>query len=353
MTRTGKAERTARLTDLYRDMARIRAFEIAIASLWEKGLISGEMHLGTGEEAVVAGVMAHLGEDDALAADHRSTPPFLLHGVDPVAILRELLGRPDGLCEGYGGHMHLFSKEHLAASSGIVGASGPAGAGLALAAKRLRPGTVAVAFFGEGAANQGALLETMNLAVAWQLPLLLVCKDNTWSITTRSSDVTGGELPARAASFGLRTEVVDGLDPLEVSDSTARLILRIRRGHGPVFLHAKCSRLDGHFLGDMMVRTATEVSVEGAGIMAGITRATLTPSGTSVGGRAAAVRDLLVLLARVRGDAKGGKRDPLALTSGRLRKAGVDVDAIEDETAREVANLVATALEPAPGSEAS
>lgn len=113
---------------LYRRMLRSRVFEEAVVSLWHEGSVPGEMHCGLGEEGVVAGVVDHLRDGDALALDHRGTPPLLMRGVDPVALLREILGRPDGLCRGMGGHMHLFAPELLAASSGIVGASGPAGA---------------------------------------------------------------------------------------------------------------------------------------------------------------------------------------------------------------------------------
>ncbi|MEJ2267197.1 MAG: thiamine pyrophosphate-dependent enzyme, partial [Anaerolineales bacterium] len=156
----------ADLWDLYRQMLRSRLFEQSVQELWEAGKISGEMHMGIGEEAIVAGVVCQLQEGDAMALDHRGTPPLIMRGVDPVLLLRELLGRPDGLCRGMGGHMHLFSRKHLAASSGIVGASGPAGVGFALAAEYLRPGNVAVAFFGEGSVNQGMMMEAMNLAAA-------------------------------------------------------------------------------------------------------------------------------------------------------------------------------------------
>lgn len=106
-------------------MLKSRLFEEAVTQLWKEGLISGEMHLGTGEEAIVAGIVSQLRTGDSMALDHRSTPPLLMRGLDPVLILRELLGRPEGLCSGRGGHMHLFSRDHLAASSGIVGATGP------------------------------------------------------------------------------------------------------------------------------------------------------------------------------------------------------------------------------------
>jgi TPP-dependent pyruvate/acetoin dehydrogenase alpha subunit len=122
------------LWELYALMLKSRLFEEAIAALWHDGSISGEMHLGTGEEAIIAGVVAHLREGDAMALDHRGTAAMLMRGVNPKLILNELLGHPGGLCGGMGGHMHLFSKEHLAASSGIVGAEGPVAAGFALSA---------------------------------------------------------------------------------------------------------------------------------------------------------------------------------------------------------------------------
>ena len=152
------------LWSLYALMKRSRQFEGAVTQLWKDGLISGEMHLGTGEEAILAGVVPQLCPGDAMAVDHRGSAAFLLRGVDPVLLLREMLGRDDGLCGGRGGHMHLYSKEHLAASSGIVGAEGPTAVGFALAAQYLRPGTITVAFFGEGAMNQGMLMESINLA---------------------------------------------------------------------------------------------------------------------------------------------------------------------------------------------
>ena len=153
------------LWKLYRMMLKLRRVEERVKSLWEAGLISGEMHLGTGEEAVIVGIVDHLLEGDALALDHRSTPALIARGVDPVLIFKELLGKSDGLCGGRGGHMHLFSPKHLAASSGIVGSAGPLAVGFALAEQLLRPKSITVAFFGEGALNQGMLLESLNLAV--------------------------------------------------------------------------------------------------------------------------------------------------------------------------------------------
>ena len=188
---------------LYREMLRSRQFEEAVRQLWSRGLISGEMHLGVGEEAIAAGTVCQLQGGDALALDHRGTPPLVMRGVGLVPLLQEFLGCDDGLCHGSGGHMHLFAPEYLAVSSGIVGAAAPTAVGLALSAQHLRPGKIAIAYFGEGAMNQGMVMEAMNLAVVWRLPVIFVCKDNNWSITTHSSDVIGGNLLERARSFGM------------------------------------------------------------------------------------------------------------------------------------------------------
>ena len=124
------------LWDLYKWMLKSRLFEEAVLQLWNEGKISGEMHLAIGEEAIAAGINAHLQEGDALALDHRGTPALMMRGIDPLLLLKEFLGHTDGLCGGMGGHMHLFSAEHLAASSGIVGESAPAALGFAISARK-------------------------------------------------------------------------------------------------------------------------------------------------------------------------------------------------------------------------
>jgi acetoin:2,6-dichlorophenolindophenol oxidoreductase subunit alpha len=239
---------------LYTLMKKSRLFEEAVAQLWQGGLISGEMHLGTGEEAIIAGIVSQLVPGDAMAVDHRGTAAFLMRGIDPVALLREMLGREDGLCGGRGGHMHLYSKEHLAASSGIVGAAGPRAVGFALAAQTLRPATVAIAFFGEGAMNQGMLLESLNLAAVWNLPVIFVCKDDGWAITTQSQEAIRGDMGDRVRGLGVNYMAVDGFDVEAVWSAGNQAIARARTGGGPTFLHATCVHLDGHFLGYELLR---------------------------------------------------------------------------------------------------
>jgi len=331
------------IAELYQGMARARAFEVLIGELWNEGRISGEMHLATGEEAVAAAVTAHLREGDAVALDHRPTAILLLLGVDPVAMVRELLGREDGLCKGCGGHMHMFSRPHLAASSGIVGAAGPLGAGFALAAKRLRAGSVALAFFGEGAVNQGMLLESFNLAAAWNLPLVFVCKDNGWAITTRSESVTGGDLEQRMRGFGLHWLDADGLDAEALHAAAGEAIDRARAGHGPSFLRCRVSRLDGHFLGDQLVGAARRPLTDGRETLTRTTRAALTRGGGGLAERARSVGRMLQLMGRVRGDKQGGTGDPLLRAQETLRDEGGDPEAVDRAAAEEMAEILARA----------
>lgn len=317
---------------LYRSMRRIHAFEEAVRALWQQGRISGEMHLCRGEEALAAGVMAHHREGDAVSCDHRPHGQFVARGVPLIDVLAELLGHERGLCAGRGGHMHLFSKPHLIATTGIVGAPAPIGAGFALALKRMAPGAVAFTFNGDGATNQGLFLETLNLASVWRLPLLLVCKDNRWAVTTWSKDVTAGDQVTRARAFGVHAESVDGMDASAVWHATERLLAHVRSGRGPALLHARCTRLDGHFLGDRMVRAARDL---GEGAEMG--RSVVDNVTARRGGR---VRDRLRALARMgrsvvrlkRG--LGSKNDPTRLPAGTLglgddvrRRIDAEVDA--------------------------
>jgi pyruvate dehydrogenase E1 component alpha subunit len=241
-----------------------------------------------------------------------------MRGVPLVAILLELLGQPEGLCRGMGGHMHLFSPEHLAASSGIVGASGPAAVGFALAGRHLQPGAVSVAFFGEGAMNEGMLMEALNLAVAWHLPVLFVCKDNTWAITTRSPAVTGGDLTSRAQAFGMAAFEVDGFDVAAVWRTTHRWMKHAREGGGPAFLRARCAHLEGHFLGDPMLRLARQPSGDTLAQMSAMLRSMMRLKGAPFGERVASARSLLATLQAARLDHDGTSADPVLMTRGQL-----------------------------------
>lgn len=297
---------------LYERMLRSRFFEDAVETLWHQGRISGEMHLGTGEEAVAAGVVTQLGDGDAMALDHRGTPPLLMRGVDPAALLKEYLGRSDGLCGGCGGHMHLFSREILTASSGIVGSSGPAAAGFALAARHLRPRSIAVAFFGEGAMNQGMLMESMNLAAAWTLPVLFVCKDDRWSITTQSESMTGGTMEERVRGLGLRHFTCDGRDVLDCARRAGEAVAHVRSGDGPAFLHAPCVHLEGHFLGYQLLRLARDPLQEMPAVAGGLTRALFSRGGARGGARLAGLGSVMqVMRQTLRDPRRADTNDPV------------------------------------------
>jgi TPP-dependent pyruvate/acetoin dehydrogenase alpha subunit len=334
---------------LYALMLKSRLFEEAIAKLWHDGLISGEMHLGTGEEAIIAGVVAHLREGDAMALDHRGTAALLMRGVDPALILRELLGYPDGLCGGMGGHMHLFSKAHLAASSGIVGAEGPAAVGFALSAQYLRPGAIAVAFFGEGAMNQGMLMESMNLASAWNLPVLFVCKDDGWAITTQSESVTGGDFIERARGLGVQAVEVDGRDVSEVWKACYSATQRARSGQGPTFLHARCVHFEGHFLGFQLIRMVRDPFREMPKVVIPLTQAFLHPRGAALSERLAGLRKVLEsVLATLRDPRRDCANDPVRRARTALHMDEVRLQELENQVKEEVNTTLASALVEVP-----
>ncbi len=330
---------------LYALMLKSRLFEEAIAHLWHDGSISGEMHLGTGEEAIIAGVVSQLREGDAMALDHRGTAALLMRGVDPVVILRELLGYPDGLCGGMGGHMHLFCKEHLAASSGIVGAEGPTAVGFALAAQYSRPGTVAIAFFGDGAMNQGMLMESMNLASVWKLPVLFVCKDDGWAITTQSNQVTGGDLGERARGLGIPAVEVDGVDVSEVWEASNSAIERARSSQGPTFLHARCVHLEGHFLGFQLIRIVRDPLREMPKIAIPLTQSFLCPGGAGLRERLTGLKTVLAaVLSTLRDPRRHSANDPVRRTRTALQSDQAHLQELEDQIEKEISSILASAL---------
>ncbi len=329
---------------LYRKMLTCRRIEEAIAGLWHEGLISGEMHLGIGEEAINAGVLDHLGDGDAVALDHRGTAGMLLMGVEAAAIIKECMGVEDGLCGGMGGHMHMFSKDHLAASSGIVGSSGPAACGFALAAQHLRPEKVAVAFFGEGAMNQGMLMESMNLAAAWDLPVLFVCRDNGTAITTSSASVTGGSLEERARGLGVPAKSINGVDAEAVWNEAAGMLDRVRSGRGPSFLRATCLRPQGHFLGDPLIRMVHKPFSEMMPRTGPLVSSAISSGGASIQQRMASLSKIMAMIGRAARTQLGNTHDPVLRMRKKLQITSVELAGLENEVERNVKNAVENAL---------
>ncbi|HQR79613.1 MAG TPA: thiamine pyrophosphate-dependent dehydrogenase E1 component subunit alpha [Actinomycetota bacterium] len=317
-------------TRAYRMMTRMRLVDEALTQAWADGLVPGEYHSGIGEEGINAGVILHLDDRDAMALDHRNTAGFIARGADPQALMLEVLGTDQGMNAGMAGHMHLLDPDLRTAADGIVGASGPLAVGNAIASTMLAPGSVAVAMHGEAAMNQGMLMEAYNLAVAWKLPVLFVCKDNKWSITTYTPEVTGGTPVERARAFGLAVETVRGNRVEDVHAAAGVLLQRAREGKGPGFLHATCHRPGGHFEGDGLVRLlktpGTMAAAWGPGLVGGVT----ADEGGSAGNRAAGMAEISKRGAQAARDwTLGARLDPLRAARP-LLDAGV-VDQIEAE----------------------
>ncbi len=329
---------------LYEMMYRSRIFEEAAARLWHEGKIYGEMHLGIGEEALMAGIMVHLKAGDSLSLDHRGTPPLVMRGIDPVTLLLEFLGHEKGLCGGNGGHMHLFSKDLNAASSGIVGAAGPSAAGFALSFQYRKVDNIAVAFFGEGALNQGMLMESMNLASAWNLPVLFVCKDNDWAITTVSEEVSGGTPCQRARGFGLECEEVDGLDAESVARTAGSAIDRIRHTDKPFFLHGHCVHTEGHFLGDPLLRVHKTPVKTMSKLTGPLVKSVASIKGAGLPDRGESLGSVLSLITRSRDQMKK-KYDPVEKLRKRLEPDKKRLEDLEKGVKNDTASAVSRALE--------
>lgn len=245
----------------YRRMRTIREFEDAVHAEFSAGNIPGFVHLYAGEEASGVGVCMHLDDRDAIASTHRGHGHCIAKGCDLDGMMHEIFGRKDGLCGGKGGSMHIadLSKGMLGAN-GIVGAGAPLVCGAALSAKTLKTGGVGVCFYGDGASNQGAVLESYNLAKIWNLPMIFVAEDNGYAESTASSWSVGGSQVGRGEGFGIPSRQVNGSDFFEVFEAAGEAIERARSGGGPSLLHVKLNRFYGHFEGDAMTyRVAGEV----------------------------------------------------------------------------------------------
>jgi TPP-dependent pyruvate/acetoin dehydrogenase alpha subunit len=257
----------ARLTALYRTMARIRAFEEATDAAVREGLVKGAAHLSIGQEAIAAGVCINLRREDLITSTHRGHGHTIAKGADPVAMMCELFGREGGTCHGKGGSMHIadFTVGMLGAN-GVVAAGLPIAVGAAHAVKLAGDGRIAVCFFGDGATNRGPFLEALNWAKVYELPVLFVCEDNKYSATTHTADLSAGPGPlARAKSLGVDGVTVDGNDVEAIDTTTAAMVERIRAGGGPQFLHADTYRIRGHTATDTAAyRKAEEVAAHAA-----------------------------------------------------------------------------------------
>jgi len=249
------------LLDLYRMLVRIRTFEERVGEMYyeEKlpafdiaaGPIPGEMHLYSGQEAVATGVCAHLRPDDPVTSTHRPHGHLIAKGVDLKKMMAEIFGKKTGLCQGKGGHMHLFDPDLHFGCGGIIGGGIPHAVGAALTIKKRGEDRVAVSFFGDGAANIGAFHESVNLAALWKLPVVFVVEDNLYAISVPKTASTAVHSNAeRGAAYGIPGVQVDGQDAVAVYEAAKEAVDRARRGEGPSLIEALCYRYRGHFEGD-------------------------------------------------------------------------------------------------------
>lgn len=251
------------LLQLYRDMLMIRRFEEKAGQLYGMGLIAGFCHLYIGQEAVVVGMRAAMQEGDQMITGYRDHGHMLACGMEARGVMAELTGRSGGYSRGKGGSMHMFSTEKkFYGGHGIVGAQVPLGAGLGFANKYLGNGAVSTAYFGDGAANQGQVYETFNMAELWDLPVVFVIENNQYAMGTsveRASAQT--ELYKRGISFGIEGVQVDGMDVLAVKAAGEAAIKHARDGKGPMILEMKTYRYRGHSMSDpAKYRTRDEVN---------------------------------------------------------------------------------------------
>ncbi len=248
---------------MFLTMLLIRAFDEAAGQARRDGKLRGSVHEYTGQEAIATGVCANLQPADYISSYHRGHGHCIAKGADPVAMMNEVYGKAGGVCGGKGGSMHVADF-----SRGILGANGVVADGVTIAvgagqAVKLRgENRVVVAFFGDGALNRGPMLEALNWARVYDLPVVFVCEDNAYSDRTRTASVTGGPgILARAAAFGIPAETIDGNDLHAVDAAAGQFIHAARAGRGPQFLHAKTYRWRGHLALDKgLYRDPAEVA---------------------------------------------------------------------------------------------
>lgn len=248
--------------DLYRRMLLIRQFELRAINERKSGLIPGFIHACIGQEATAVGACAALNPDDAITSTHRGHGHLIAKGGDPKYMMAELAARSDGYCGGKGGSLHMTDFDlGILGANGIVAGGIPVAVGAALAFQMRGEERVALAFFGDGAVNEGAFHEAANLAGLWKLPVIFFCENNLYGEgTPQHKQAPVPDLSIRAASYGFPGLIVDGNDVLAVYEATSQAAARARAGDGPTFVEGKTYRHRGHYEGDPMVyRTREEL----------------------------------------------------------------------------------------------
>jgi TPP-dependent pyruvate/acetoin dehydrogenase alpha subunit len=243
------------LLNLYREMLRIRLFDLKAAELFAQGRMAGNIHTYVGQEAVAVGACQALEPGDFIASTHRGHGHCLAKGGRADTMMAELFGKATGYCRGKGGSMHIADLGlGILGANGIVGAGIPIAAGSALATKIKGGREITLAFFGDGAANEGVFHEALNMAAAWRLPVVFLCENNRYGVSVRIDRVTNtADIADRAKGYGIPGVVLDGNDVLAVREAVAAAAVRARAGEGPTLLEAKTYRHRGHFEGDPQI----------------------------------------------------------------------------------------------------
>ena len=250
------------LQNMYKKMLLIRRFEEKAGQLYGMGKIGGFCHLYIGQEAVVVGIQSVQIEGDSVVTSYRDHGHMLACDMDPKGVMAELTGREDGYSKGKGGSMHMFSREKgFFGGHGIVAAQVPIGAGLAFAHKYNGNKNVAITYFGDGAANQGQVYESYNIAALWKLPVIFVIENNKYGMGTSVNRSSAGDnLSDRGKAYGIVADIVDGMDVIAVRDAALKAMDYCRSGKGPYILEMKTYRYRGHSMSDpAKYRTRDEV----------------------------------------------------------------------------------------------
>ena len=245
---------------MYEQMFKNRYFEASMTEVYmegkrpkfdlAKGIFPGEYHVSAGQEPCAVGVIPHLRDDDWCGTGHRSHHVAIARGISGKGMTAEMLGKITGLCRGYGGHMHLFDKSKNFSTTGIVAEGMPMALGAALSYKMRGRDNVAAVFVGEGAANQGAFHETLNMAGLWRLPLITIIEDNSWGVSVSKKESTAVESNVtRADGYNMPGVLVENNDPYLVYEAAQEAVDRAREGGGPTLIEVQTVRLEGHFYG--------------------------------------------------------------------------------------------------------
>jgi TPP-dependent pyruvate/acetoin dehydrogenase alpha subunit len=245
---------------MYQKMCQIRLFEEHVWDVYTRGLMPGLAHLYIGEEAVAVGACSALRDDDYITSTHRGHGHCLAKGGQLDRMMAEIMGKEAGYCRGKGGSMHIADMSvGILGANGIVGGGFGIATGAALSAKLRNSDQVAVCFFGDGASNQGIMLETINMAAAWNLPAIYICENNQYGEHTPYQAVTGvKDIADRAKGLGLEGLIVDGSDVLAMHEAMSAAVAKARKGNGPTLIEAKTYRFHGHHVGDAMTYRTRE-----------------------------------------------------------------------------------------------